>query len=99
MNGGCHRCRNVRNVVRGEGRCADKFYSARRILVSTSGLERDEGAHHFESWWSRQSTVVRLHDEGPCGTQVDRKQVASGHRLLITLGAYPGGFTRTPTVT
>lgn len=30
--------------------------------------------------------AVRLGDGGLCGTQVDREQVTSGHRLLITLG-------------
>ncbi|OZE23698.1 hypothetical protein CH262_16930 [Rhodococcus sp. 05-2255-1e] len=32
------------------------------------------------------SMAVRLVDGGPYGTQMDREQVASGHRLLITLG-------------
>lgn len=32
------------------------------------------------------ATAVRLADGGPYGTQMDREQVAGGHRLLITLG-------------
>lgn len=30
--------------------------------------------------------AVRLDDEGPCRTHVDREQVTGGRRLLITLG-------------
>lgn len=32
------------------------------------------------------SMAVRLDDGALCGTQVDREQVTSDHRLLITLG-------------
>jgi hypothetical protein len=42
--------------------------------------------HHFQMRWSRKSTAVRLDVDGPYWTPVDREQVTSGHRLLITLG-------------
>lgn len=72
----------------GDGHEAYQFGEAfpQLMLVAMLMYEAAQGTHHFEQRWSRMSTAVRLADGGPYGTQMDREQVAGGHRLLITLG-------------